>query len=277
MNPDPTLSPVPRRLMYVTTTAFGLIGLMLFIAPTWSATNFSWKISPLVAMTMGGWYIGTAVMAGLVAYYRRWNVIFSSMLYVGVFSVTEAMVLVVHFAKLKLNAPLAWPYIGMLGFAILTSLFLLLDWLRQRPTLANDDKPAASWVRSISVSFVVFVFFLSAVAFSGYWVGLNGVIFPEPLSLFTLQSFGAFYFSLACSVLPLLRVRNSGAVTVHVWGGLALIFFITAAALVYLPSFNFAEHPFQSIYLGIYLLVLVLTVFYLWNERTHRSDSPTAE
>jgi hypothetical protein len=273
MNPNLNLSPLPHKLMYITTVAFGLMGLILFFAPTWSAANFSWKISPMVAMTMGGWYIGTAVMAGLVAFYRRWNMIFSSMLYVGVFCVAEAAVLVFHFAKLNLGAPLAWPYIGMLGVAILTSVFVLVDWLRQKPALVNDGKPVAKWVRGISLGFVSFVFFLSGVAFSGYWVGLKGVIFPEPLSLFTLQSFGAFYFSLAFSVLPLLRVQRLAAVTVQVWGGLALIVFITVAAFFFLHSFNFTKHPFQSIYLGVYLLALVLTLYYLWNQRVRNKDS----
>lgn len=276
MNVNYVLSSVPRRLMYITTAAFGLMGLVLFVAPNWSATNFSWKISPMVAMTIGGWYLGTAVMAGLVAYYHRWNVIYSSMLYVGVFSVTEATVLVIHSAKLKLDALLAWPYLGMLGLAILTSLFVLLDWLRQKPTLTNEGKPIATWVRGLIVFFVLFVFFLSGVAFSGHWVGLNGGVFPEPLSLFTLQSFGAFYFSLAFSVLALLRVRRLAAVTVQIWGGLALIIFITAAALIYFRAFHFAERPFQSIYLGVYLLALVLSLLYLWNTRAQPKDLSTA-
>ena len=275
MNQNHNLSPLPRRLMGIVTIFFGLMGLVLFVAPAWSTANFPWKISPLVAMTMGGWYLGTAVMAGLVFYYYRWDVIYASMLYVGVFSVTEASVLVIHSAKLKLDALLAWPYIGMLGFAILTSLLVLLDWLRQKPALTNEGKSVPAWVRVITVTFIFIVFFLSGVAFSGHWVGLNGGIFPEPLSLFTLRSFGAFYFSLAFSVLAFLRLPRSAAVTVHVWGGLALIFFITTAALIYLPTFNFTAHPFQSIYLGVYLLAFILCLLYLWKERARRSDSYT--
>jgi hypothetical protein len=94
-------------------------------------------------------------------------------------------------------------------------------------------------------------------------VGLEGVIFPEPLSLFTLHSFGAFYFSLAFSVLALYRARRMGAITLEVWGGLALIFFITVAALFFLRAFDFTEHPFQTIYLGVYLAALVLTIYFL--------------
>ena len=273
MHDNHTLSPLPRGLMYVTTIAFGLMGLVLFVAPDWSAANFSWKISPMVAMTMGGWYLGSAVMAGIVAYYRRWNVIYASALYIGVFSATEAAVLVIHSSKLKLDALLAGPYIGMLAVAILASLLVLYDWVRHRPTIGDEGAPAPGWVRRALVLFIVSVFFLAVVAFSGHWVGLNGGIFPEPLSLFTLQSFGAFYFSLAFSVLPLTRARRTAAITAHGWGGLSLILLITVAALFYIRTFDFAGRPFQSIYLGVYLAALAVVLFYLWNERINRSSS----
>jgi len=278
MNSKHSLMSLPRGLMYLTTIAFGLMGLVLFVAPAWSAANFSWKISPMVAMTMGGWYLGSAVMAGLVAYHRRWNLIYASSLYIGMFSVAEATVLLIHQAKLKLDALLAWPYIGMLALALLTSLFVLVDWLRQRPALADEGPPKPAWVHVVNLSFAVFVFFLAGFAFSGHWIGLNGVIFPEPLSLFTLNSFGAFYFSVAFSTLPLLRAQRLATFTVHVWGGLALIFLITVAALVFIESFNFAQHPFQSIYLGVYLGALVVTVLYLfWFGRIRRTGRAAGE
>ena len=276
MDVNQGVSSKARLLIYVTAAAFGLMGLLLFILPTWSAANFSWKISSIVAMTMGGWYLGTAVMAGLVAFHRRWNVIYCSGLYLIIFSLSEALVLVIHSTKLKLDALLAWPYIGMLALAILAGIFALLDWARQKPVMTEEGSPVTAWMRVVIVVFILFVFLLSGVAFSGYWVGLNGVIFPEPLSLFTLHSFGAFYFSLAFSVLTLLRVRRLAAVTVEVWGGLALISFITAAALLNLRVFNFSEHPFQLIYLGVYIIALVLALFFLWYERVQRKDSSAA-
>ncbi len=264
------LSSLSRGLVAAAAAVFGLLGLVLFVAPAWSAAHFPWKISALVAMTMGGWYLGSAAMAGLVAYHRRWNLIYASALYVGVFGVSEAAVLVVHNDKLKLEAALAWPYIGMLALAILASASILLDWARQRPKLADEGLPAPRWVRVIVVAFVVFVFLLAGVAFSGHWTGLKGVIFPEPLTLFTLRSFGAFYFSLAVSALAFWRVRRLAAVTVHVRGGLTMIVLITAAALVYRGSFDFTEHPFQSIYLGVYLAAMLLALFYLWYEHARR-------
>src|SRR3989304_5549631 len=178
MNSKHSLMSLPRGLMYLTTIAFGLMGLVLFVAPAWSAANFSWKISPMVAMTMGGWYLGSAVMAALVAYHRRWNLVHSVALYVGEFCLSEAAVLVVHQDKLLLSARLAWPYIGMLALGILASLSALADWLRQRPKLAEEGPSASLWIRLIEIGFIVFVFFLAAVAFSGRRGGLPGGVLP---------------------------------------------------------------------------------------------------
>src|SRR3989337_4102856 len=115
MNSKQSLTLLPHGLMYLTTLAFGLMGLVLFVAPAWSAAHFSWKISPMVAMTMGGWYLGSAVMAGLVAYHRRWNLIYASSLYIGMFSVAEATVLLIHPAQLKLYDLPALPSLRILA------------------------------------------------------------------------------------------------------------------------------------------------------------------
>jgi hypothetical protein len=267
MNERRFIQALPRGLMYLTAIVFGLMGLVLFLAPDWSAANFAWNISPLVAMTMGGWYLGSAATAALVAYFRRWNVTRASIIYVCLFSLTEAAVLLVHQDKLKLGAALAWPYIGMLLIALIGSVAVLLDWLRQRPAIEDEGAPAPPWVRTGTVVFVVFVLFLAAVAFSGQSVGLRGSIFPEPLSLFTLHSFGAFYFSLACSAAVLVRVQRLAAFTALGIGGMIMIVLITLAGLVYWPVFNLGQHPFQAAYLGVYILAGVVLAYYLWTQR----------
>jgi len=262
-----SLPAAPRALLAISAVFFGLTGLVLFLAPAWSAANFPWRISPLVAMTMGGWYLGSAAMAGLVVYRRRWNLIYASALYVGLFSLTETIVLTVHQSKVRLDAWLTWPYIGMLATALLASLVVVLAWSRRRIRVVEEGPRAPACVRVVAWFFVFFVLLLASVAFSGHWVGLNGGIFPEPLTPFTLHSFGAFYFSLAISVLPFLRVQRLAALTVHVWGGLVLILLISAAALVHLQIFQFGTRPFQAIYLGVYLAALVAATSYLWSQR----------
>jgi hypothetical protein len=266
MKENRKLSSIPSLLIGLTAAAFALIGLSLFVWPDWSAANFPWKISPLVARAMGGWYLGSAVMAGLVAYHRRWNLVYPSTLYVGVFTVAEALVLVIHRSKLQLGAALAWPYIGMLALGTLAGIFALFEWTGRRPAGSEEGPFSPRWAHTVIISFILFVFFIAGFAFSGHWIGLSGIIFPEPLTLFTLHSFGAFYFSLAFSALALLRERRSPPIIVHACGGLALILFITVAGFIHIGSFNFGEHPFQTIYLGVYLLALIVVIYYLWIE-----------
>jgi hypothetical protein len=272
MDTKDSLASLPRWSMYLVAAAFGLLGLVLYLAPSWSAANFSWKISPMIAMTMGGWYLGSAVMAGLVAYHRRWSEIYIGALYVGFFSLAESIVLLVHQSKLNLDALLAWPYIGMLSLGLIASLFMLSDWARKRPIwFPPDDRPVPRWVQLSFVFFILLVFFLAGVAFSGHWVGLNGGVFPEPLTLFTLRAFGAFYFSLGLAAIAFLFKPRWAASTLFVRAGLALIVLITTAALVYFSVFDIAHRRFQSIYLGVYFAAFIWALFYLWAENRHRA------
>ena len=57
------LSPASRWLTRILSALYAALGLILFLAPDWSAANFSWKVSPFVAMTMGGWCLGNAYFA----------------------------------------------------------------------------------------------------------------------------------------------------------------------------------------------------------------------
>ncbi len=273
MDTKEAISSRATAAMYVTTAAFTIVGLVLFVAPAWSAVNFPWKISPMVAMTMGGWYLGSAAVATLIAYRRRWSAVYACALYVIAFSVSEIVVLLVHASLVRLSAALAVPYIGMLAIALVSGLAIVSEWFRQRPKVGNEGAPVRGWMRGLTLFFVVFVFFLAGFAVSGHWIGLNGVIFPEPLSLFTLHSFGAFYFSLAFGALALLRARGQGGLIPYAQGGLVLIVLITAAALVFLSSFNLASHRFQSVYIGVYLLAVAIDGYYLWTQRRQRVSS----
>ena len=51
---DPqVLSTRTRLLTRLASVAFGLIGVVFFVAPGYSATNFPWNVSEFVAMTIG--------------------------------------------------------------------------------------------------------------------------------------------------------------------------------------------------------------------------------
>ncbi|MEA3156305.1 MAG: hypothetical protein QOK44_3894, partial [Betaproteobacteria bacterium] len=54
------LSPALRRLTYITALLYAVLGAVLFAAPVQTSTQFAWKVSPFVTMTIGAWCLGNA-------------------------------------------------------------------------------------------------------------------------------------------------------------------------------------------------------------------------
>ncbi|HKY53367.1 MAG TPA: hypothetical protein VJM08_03635, partial [Anaerolineales bacterium] len=80
MNRPVSLSSYSRWLTYLTAILFLLVGLFTFLFPTWTASNFVWNVSPFVAMTIGAWGIGNAVIAYESARVWRWAVIYPALI-----------------------------------------------------------------------------------------------------------------------------------------------------------------------------------------------------
>src|SRR5690348_8128883 len=53
-----SLSLTSRWLTRVIAVTYLLLGLIMFVAPGWSAHHFPWKVSPFVAMTIGSYLLG---------------------------------------------------------------------------------------------------------------------------------------------------------------------------------------------------------------------------
>jgi hypothetical protein len=244
---------------------FALIGLVLFVAPEWSAGNFLWKISPFVAMTMGGWYLGSAIMAWEAARVWRWSVVYARLLYMWAFALLESVVLLLHTDKLQLNTVLGWPYILMLVIASITALVGIIEWARLRPGLVDSGGPIPGFLRVLILIFAGFVAFLAVMGGLGF--GQGAQVFPEKLSLFTIHGFAAFYLSLGVGAVSLLWSRSMAPVIAYSQTGLALIVPITVAALVYIGKFDFAGRPGGLVYIGIYVVVAVAVGILLWSRR----------
>jgi hypothetical protein len=256
-----TLSATSRTLTRGVALLFMLLGLVMFFAPDWVSANFLWKVSPFVAMTMGAWYIGGSIVAWEAARVWRWSSVYPCMILVWLFSLLEAGVLVVHNNLLRIDAVMGWPYLAVLIVAAAVALAGIVDWVRLRPAIRGEGEPLSPLLRVGIVVFTVGVFFIAIFPILGY--GRGGTIFPEPLSLFTLHAFGVFYLSIALATLPLMWERSTAPVIVFARAGSAPLWVITAAALWNLDKFNFGEHPTQAIYLGVYLVVGVVTTIFL--------------
>ncbi len=259
-----------RRLTYLTALLYAILGAILFLFPEQIAPVFAWKVSAFVTITIGGWCLGNAWLAFLAARRWRWDLVYSALFYLGLFGVLEAGMVILFGAKLQLGHPIAWLYLAALGVNLLAALAWVVDTLRLRPVLPADGPPVSTFLRWLDVVFIVFVAFLGYYGLSAQIgdFGTNGGIFPELMSLFTLRSFGAFYFSLALGVLPLLWAKSRRSYLSHGFLASGFLLFITLAALVYLRVFDFGAHPSQFIYLAIYLVVAAVVGILLWKYGT---------
>jgi hypothetical protein len=257
------ISNVSRFLTYSCAVIYGLTGLLLFLFPETLAPVFAWKVTPFMVMTIGAWSLGNAWLAFINARRWQWSLNRTSLLYLWLFGIGELMVLFAFREKLVLQHPIAWLYLVTLIVNTLTAFFGIADYLRLRPENTPNGERLTRAQKFPAVLFVFFVGFLGAygiVAQIGA-VGTNGGIFPEIMSLFTLRSFGVFYFSLALGVIPFFWQIGHKTVLHHAFASYGLIIFITAAAFANLSLFNFPQHPGGLLYFGAYLIVGIPLAF----------------
>jgi hypothetical protein len=259
------LSRTLQLFLYALAALYGLLGATLFVAPTWSSANFAWRVSPFVAMTIGGWCLGNAWASYVAAGRARWATVFSVIVYLSLFGFTETAVLVTFRDRLLLAGPLAWLYLLALVATCLFAVTAWIEWWRRRPLLARCGAPTGPAVNTMAIAFILFVGFLGVyglVAVEGM-PALNAGVFPERLTPFSLQAFGAFYLCLALSVIPTVMARGLNNILTHGYAMYGALVAITVAAIVHIDRFDFAGRPTQLLYLGIYVLVGAATGFLL--------------
>jgi hypothetical protein len=257
-----------RMLVRCQAVLFGLLGLVLFLAPGWAAPNFLWNISPFVAMTMGGWYLGSAFFAWEAARIWRWPIVYACLVYLWAFGLLEAAVVIAFRGALKLGAPLGWPYIIVIGVAAIAAIKGIIDWVQLRPATTPEGPPVPYLLRIASVIFAIFVFALGIIGPGSF--GLDGSVFPEPLTPFTVYAFAAFYSSLGFGAVALIRAGGLAPVLTYAWSGLWLIVPITIAAFFFLGLFDFAQRPFGLLYFAAYIVVGIAAAILVASHRASR-------
>src|SRR5918996_6035435 len=199
------LSNTSRLLTYLASALYAVLGAVLFFLPEQFAPVFAWKVTGFMTMTIGGWCLGNAWLAFFAARRWEWGLVYPALIYLWSFGVLETAVVILFRDKLQLAHPIAWTYLLTLATNILVAIFGIIDWLRLHPTQPESEK-MTGFMRVLAIGFVIFVGFLGLYGLSAQIgdLGTNGEIFPEIMSLFTLRSFGAFYFSLTLGMVPLM-------------------------------------------------------------------------
>jgi hypothetical protein len=256
-----------------------VLGAVLYVAPEWAAREFPWKVSEFVAMTMGGWCLGNAVMAWLAAREWHWSTVLPLLVYLWSFSALEVIVLVRFRDLFRAGEVMTWPYVLTLAIGVAAAVVGIAEWGRRRPLVPRTDDPAAPrWFRALGILFAVTVGYLAVVGILDADAGRSRNVFPEELSPFTLRAFGVFFLSIVIGTLPLVLARTLTIrpTLAYGWGGVGLIVPITVAAFLYLDRFDFSDHPRQSIYIGAYVAAFVALVPLLaWGHRRLRATAPS--
>ena len=270
------LSSLSRTLTYFLAGLYAVVGAALFVAPSWSAANFAWNISPFVSMTIGGWCLGTAFAAWDAARVWRWAAVYPNLVYLWVFGLGETAVLVEFQERLLVTGPVAWLYLLALGVNVLAAVLGFIDWLRLHPSAGREGVPVAGWVRGAVILFAGIVAILAVLVLTARQDTFltNGGLFPENLTLFTLHAGGAFFTSLVASAISVMNARGMEPVLSFMRYGIALILPITAAILFNLDKFDLINRPGGLLYIAAYLAALVGALIIL---ASHRSRSPAIE
>ncbi len=98
------LSLVSRILTYALSLLYAVTGAALFVLPDQMAPVFAWKVTPFMAMTVGGWCLGNAWLAWITARRWEWRLVYTSLIYLWIFGLIEIAVLIAFRAKLRTRA-----------------------------------------------------------------------------------------------------------------------------------------------------------------------------
>lgn len=268
--------PTAIRVSFVVMAVlFAVVGLPWFVAPGHWAERFPWSVTPFMAMTIGAWCLGNAWVAALVAGLRRWDLARALVVYLFAFAAGQLGVLAWFADKVVTDQALTWPYLAALLVTLLGSAWALVESLGVGRASPDDDGTVPRWARWFITFFTAFVVFLAAVALVAPDRGLDGSIFPEPMTPFTLRAFGAFYLALGIGALALQPLRTVRPALWYGVAGMGLVVPITAAIPVYWEVFAIGDRPAQVLYVAAYVLVLVVTTTGLITRRHQLLPPPT--
>src|SRR5688572_7773331 len=182
-------------------------------------------------MTIGAWAMGMGAIA--VDAGRRWDLhrSFAALVLVWVFAWLELLVVVAFLPALRTDHVLTWPYLLALGITALAGILGVPALYGARHEIRRPGERIPAWIRFFIVSFIVVVGFLAVSLFVRDAQAAGQTLFPEPLTLFTVRAFSAFFASLVAGAAALLLSRDVAAPVELARVGLYLLVPILIASL----------------------------------------------
>jgi hypothetical protein len=263
------LAPKTRAAIRIGSLLYLALGVVLFAAPGFAASEFPWNVSSLGLMTIGGWLLGNGIAMWFASAPGPAPRVMPVLAYVTAFAGLELLVVMAFRSAFDLTALLAVPYLLTLADSLIAAAFAMLELRKGTEVVISEDAPLSVGVRWSIVGLLVFVVALAAAGFLAGPGGLStsGEVFPEPLTLFTVRGFAAFYLALAFGLVALLLRPGVASAAMLGVAGIALIVPILAAAVLNLGAFDLVGHPLGALYLAAYVIVLVPAAGFLVRHR----------
>lgn len=263
------LAPKTRAAIRIGSLLYLALGLVLFAAPEFSASAFPWKVSSFVAMTIGGWMLGNGIALWFISAPGPAPRVMPVLAYIAAFAALELLVVIAFRAALRLDALLAIPYLMTLGISLIAAAFGILELGKGTEVVVSDDEPLPTLDRRLLLGLLVFVLALGVAGFLAGTGGLSttGKIFPEPLTLFTVRGFAAFYLALVVGLGALLLRPGVRSALMLGITGVALIVPVLTAAVLNIGVFDVPGQPLQLLYVAAYAVVLVPAVVFIVRHR----------
>jgi hypothetical protein len=269
MNRTDSLSPLSRSLTYLGSLLYLSVGLTMFLAPSWVAPDFGWKVSPFVAMTIGAWLVGNGAMAFESARDWRWSVVHPALTYLWTFAIADVAVVAAFWEKFSISSVASTGYALAILVGLITAVVGIFEAITRRPVVTSVGAPIATWVRTGMIFFLIVVGILTVGGLLAPQGGLSteGTLFPEKITLFTVRVFAVFFGALLIAGIPLMRSQGVAPLYFILRPGLVLIAALLIAALVNLGAFDFAARPLGLAYFAAYLGTLIFALVVLQHYR----------
>jgi hypothetical protein len=223
-----------------------------------------------VVLSIGAWFVGNAAWAVRIARDWRWALHASGLVYLWCFGVFELVVLLAYRDRVRTDSAVAWFYLAAIGLLCLAAVVGTVDLVRLRPVPELPGRRMPGWLRALVVLFIAFVGFLFAVALLRPSAAVGGGIFPEDMSPFTVRGFGVYFLALVLAAVVVACRATVEPLIAHTQGGIGVTAAILLASLIHLDAFDLTGRPGQWIYLGSYIVVLVVAAAVLLLFRLDR-------
>jgi hypothetical protein len=248
-----------------------------FVAPGWAVGEFPWSVGPLLAQTIGGWAIGTALMAAHAAWVGDLRRVFPLLVYLGAFGGLQLLVVLLFLDRLQASHLLTIPYLGGLAALVVATLAAAPALVRLEE-LRSLRGPIPGWGRPLALLVGGFVLLLAIGTLLAGPGGATarGDVFPEQMGLFSMRAFSAFLFSIGLAIAAVLLARSAVPYLHLAAAGLYLVVPITLAALLNLGTFDFSGRPGGVVYVLAYVIVGLVLAGVLVYDRL-RPDAFRAE